>query len=66
MDYDTMLDKVREIVQRGQTPCFICECGQKSWFYEGSVKHLHKAYQNGCRGCGLEPTLIGDPDAPDL
>lgn len=66
MDYDLFCDRMREIVKASLTPCLACECGSRRWMYEGTFKQAYKTYRKGCLTCGVEPTLIGDPDAPEL
>ena len=66
MDYDLFCDRITEIIEANLTPCLACGCGNRHWMYEGTFKHAYKMYREGCLRCGVESTLIGDPDAPDL
>lgn len=57
---------IREIVARGETPCFSCPvCPGRSWVYEGKTSVVIAKCRT-CRNCGGPTTLSGDPEAPEI
>ena len=64
LDYDKFIEEIIVILKNKSTPCWVCECGSKTWMYEGSFKEVYK--KQICKICNKFRKLVGDKDAPEL